>query len=134
MSQEPNQRETAHSPGRREALGALGALSAAPLVGITGDAHAAWAEQFDAADEAAARSCALIPKETAGPYPLLSVLKDEKMVRRDVTEGKPGVPLTLVLKLVDVGAGCAPIANAAVYIWCCDKDGVYSGYEQPDHD
>ena len=124
------------SPGRREALGALGVLSAAPLIGLAGtsEAEAAWSEQFDAFDYAAARSCALIPQETAGPYPLLEVLQDEKMIRRDITEGKTGVPLALTLKLVDINAACAPIANAAVYIWCCDKDGVYSGYQQPGHD
>jgi protocatechuate 3,4-dioxygenase beta subunit len=125
MPQLPN------SPSRRDALGALGALSAAPLVGLAGSAEAAWAEEFDAADFAAARTCALIPQETAGPYPLLTVLQDDKMIRRDVTEGKPGVPLALTMKLVDIHAACAPIANAAVYIWCTDKDGVYSGYVQP---
>lgn len=25
-------------------------------------------------------------------------------------------------------AGCAPVSGAAVYIWHCDKDGLYSGY------
>ena len=122
-------------PRRRHALGALGALSAAPLVGLAStDAEAAWSEQFSAQDFAAARSCVLIPQETQGPYPLLSILDDPNMVRRDVTEGRPGVALTLALKLVDVNKACAPLANAAVYIWHCDKDGVYSGYQQPGHD
>jgi protocatechuate 3,4-dioxygenase beta subunit len=133
MSHEPTDTQAPHSLGRREALGAFGALSAAPLVALAGpaDAEALWADQFDAFDFAAARSCALIPQETAGPYPLLEVLQDKKMVRRDVTEGRPGVPLTLTLKLVDVNAACAPVTHAAVYIWCTDKDGVYSGYVQP---
>ncbi|HEV8691549.1 MAG TPA: hypothetical protein VGQ91_14710 [Ideonella sp.] len=136
MSHEPTDPKAPHSPGRREALGAFGALSAAPLIGLAGpaDAEAVWSEQFDAFDYAAARSCALIPQETAGPYPLLEVLQDKKMIRRDVTESKPGVPLALTLKLVDINAACAPIANAAIYIWCTDKDGVYSGYQQPGHD
>jgi protocatechuate 3,4-dioxygenase beta subunit len=124
------------SPARREALGAFGALSAAPLMSWAGstDAEAAWAEQFDAFDYAAARTCALIPQETAGPYPLLDVLGDPKMLRRDITEGRPGVALALTLKLVNVNAACAPITNAAVYIWACDKDGLYSGYQQPGGD
>ena len=136
MSHEPIDPKAPHSPGRREALGAFGALSAAPLMGLVGPASAeeTWSEQFDAFDFAAARSCALIPKETAGPYPLLDVLQDPKMIRRDVTEGRPGVPLALTLKLVNVNAACAPVTNAAVYIWFCDKDGVYSGYQQPGHD
>lgn len=53
------------------------------------------------------------------------------MVRRDITEGKTGVPLSLTLNLVDVNNNCAPITNATVYIWHCDKDGLYSGYSQP---
>ncbi|MCB1552481.1 MAG: intradiol ring-cleavage dioxygenase [Xanthomonadales bacterium] len=73
-------------------------------------------------------SCALIPSETEGPYPLSSVLADSTIVRSDITAGKTGVPLTLVLRLVNANGGCAPIANAAVYAWHCDKDGVYSGY------
>jgi protocatechuate 3,4-dioxygenase beta subunit len=137
MSQDPERKDVTELPSRRDALGALSALTAVPLVGLTGTAEAAdaiWAEQYDAFDYAAARSCALIPKETAGPYPLLSVLDDDTMVRRNVTEGKPGVPLALTLKLVNVNKACAPISNAAVYIWCTDKDGVYSGYQQPGHD
>lgn len=120
-------------PGRRDALGAFGAFSALPLVGLAAasDADAAWSEQFDAFDYAAARSCALIPEETAGPYPLLQVLGDDKMLRRNITEGRPGVPLALTLKLVDIQRACAPITNAAIYIWATDKDGVYSGYQQP---
>lgn len=123
------------SPRRRQALGALGALSAAPLVGLTStDAEAAWSEQFGALDFAAARGCALTPQETPGPYPLRGILDNPNMVRRDITEGRPGLPLTLALKLVDVNTACAPLASAAVYIWHCDKDGVYSGYQQPGHD
>ncbi|HSI57736.1 MAG TPA: intradiol ring-cleavage dioxygenase [Ideonella sp.] len=121
---------------RRTALGALGALSATPLLGLPDAALAAdaWDEDFSASQIATARSCALIPQETEGPYPLSSVLDDPSKVRRDITEGRTGVAMGLALKLVDVNNGCAPIANAAVYIWHCDKDGVYSGYSQPGND
>src|SRR5690349_17843146 len=102
MSDDSHRSDAPQLPGRREALGTLGALSAVPLMGLAGPAQAEsiWAEQYDAFDYSAARSCALIPKETAGPYPLTSVLDDDDMMRRDVTEGRPGVPLTLTLKLV----------------------------------
>lgn len=76
-------------------------------------------------------SCALIPSETQGPYPLLDVLQNASIVRQDITEGRAGLPLTLVLRLVDINNSCAPIEDAAVYVWQCDKDGVYSGYSQP---
>lgn len=79
-------------------------------------------------------SCTLIPEETEGPYPLTAVLSNSAMVRADITEGKTGVPLKLALNLVDVNSDCAPITNATVYVWHCDKDGVYSGYSQPGAD
>lgn len=44
------------------------------------------------------------------------------------TEGKTGVPLTVTLTVQDVSNGCTPVSGAAVYIWHCDKDGLYSGY------
>jgi len=73
-------------------------------------------------------SCTLIPQETQGPYPLLSVLSNSAIVRQNITEGKTGVPLTLNLTFVNVGDTCGPVTNAAIYIWHCDKDGEYSGY------
>ncbi|GAB3257130.1 cadherin-like beta sandwich domain-containing protein [Chitinimonas naiadis] len=76
----------------------------------------------------AAGNCALIPSETEGPYPLLAILSNTAMVRQDVRDSKTGVPLTLNLTLENVNNLCAPISNAAVYIWHCDKDGEYSGY------
>jgi len=75
-------------------------------------------------------SCVLIPEETAGPFPL-DLSGSEEFFRNDITEGRPGVPLTLTLALVDVEAGCAPIEGARVDVWHCDADGVYSGHQQP---
>ena len=72
--------------------------------------------------------CALIPAETDGPYPLYSILSNSAIVRRDVREDRTGVPLKVILRLVNVNDSCAPISGAAIYIWHCDKDGVYSGY------
>jgi protocatechuate 3,4-dioxygenase beta subunit len=47
----------------------------------------------------------------------------------------PGVacslPLELLLTIVNVNDNCTPITNALVYVWHCDKDGLYSGYRQP---
>jgi protocatechuate 3,4-dioxygenase beta subunit/uncharacterized membrane protein len=80
------------------------------------------------ATRAAAGSCTLTPTETQGPYPLLAILSNAAMVRSDIREGKTGVPLTLTLKIQDLSAGCSPVSGAAVYIWHCDKDGLYSGY------
>jgi protocatechuate 3,4-dioxygenase beta subunit len=47
-------------------------------------------------------------------------------VRRTITEGRPGVPLTLRLRVVDASS-CRPIRNAAVDVWHADALGNYSG-------
>jgi protocatechuate 3,4-dioxygenase beta subunit len=55
--------------------------------------------------------------------------------RCDITEGKPGIPLTLTLTVVDAENGLAPIEGANVEIWHCDADGVFSDYaSKPDPD
>ena len=76
-------------------------------------------------------SCVLIPQETVGPYPLFNDIASAAAYQRDdITEGKTGVPLKLTLNIVNVNNGCAPILTAMVYVWHCDKDGYYSGYNQ----
>ena len=66
-------------------------------------------------------ACVLAPEQTEGPYYL-----DDHKVRRNITDGKPGVPLSLRLTVVDVST-CKPTKGAAVDIWHCDAGGVYSG-------
>ena len=84
--------------------------------------------------------CAPIPEETAGPYPAdgtngPDVLNQSGIVRRDIRSSfgelsgaAAGVPLTISLTVEDTANGCAPLANAAVYLWHCDRDGNYSLY------
>jgi len=67
-------------------------------------------------------SCVLTPEQTEGPY----YIAGEKF-RRDITEGRAGVPLLLRLRVVDAST-CRPIRNAAVDIWHADALGVYSGF------
>ena len=52
----------------------------------------------------------------------------EAFHRRDITEGKPGIPLTLTLTVVDAENALAPIVGANVEIWHSDADGVFSEY------
>ncbi len=66
-------------------------------------------------------SCVLTPELTEGPYYL-----DGQILRQDITEGKPGVPLALQIAVQDI-TDCSPLANAAVEIWHCDAQGYYSG-------
>ena len=65
--------------------------------------------------------CILTPEQTEGPYYL-----PLELIRQDITEDRPGVPLRLRIAVADVNA-CAPLANAAVDIWHCDAQGYYSG-------
>jgi len=67
-------------------------------------------------------SCQLTPELTAGPYHL-----DGHLDRRDITEGKPGIPLELRVRVLDLNS-CQPLAGAAVDIWHCDAGGEYSGF------
>lgn len=66
-------------------------------------------------------NCVLTPEMTEGPYYL-----DGHLIRKDITEGKPGVPLHLRILVSDINS-CRPLANAAVDIWHCDAHGYYSG-------
>ena len=115
---------------RRGALAKLGGLA---VVALSGTALATR-ELLDAEEAGAAGSgpaavasglvsCVLAPEQTEGPYYV-----EDAAVRRNVTEGKPGVPLTLRLTVVNV-ASCRPIKGAAVEIWHCDAGGVYSGVQ-----
>lgn len=73
--------------------------------------------------------CTLIPTETVGPFPLSTLLDNSLVLRENVAEDKTGVPLQVKIKLVDVNNSCKPVSGY-VYIWHCDKDGLYSGYSQ----
>ena len=67
--------------------------------------------------------CTLTPEQIEGPFYL-----DQARIREAISEGKPGVPLQLILRVLD-SASCAPIPKAAVDVWQCDALGIYSGYE-----
>jgi len=69
-----------------------------------------------------AGTCTLTPATIAGP-----TWFDAGLVRSDVRDGKPGVPLALALRVVRA-VGCAPVAGAVVDLWQADAGGVYSGF------
>src|SRR4029450_6554977 len=80
-------------------------------------------------------TCAVTPSETEGPYPdKTGMINNSAYYRRDVTEGKPGLPLTLVLTVVNANSACSAVSNATVEIWHCDAAGNYSEYSQPGFD
>jgi protocatechuate 3,4-dioxygenase beta subunit len=70
----------------------------------------------------AAAGCALDPEVTEGPYWI-----SNHLTRRDIRDGRPGLPLTLDFTVQDATT-CKPIGNADVEVWQADAGGVYSGF------
>jgi protocatechuate 3,4-dioxygenase beta subunit len=112
---------------RRELLLALGGVGVAALwqaacgsgnskSGTTGTTAGTAAHAQDAAV-----SCVLSPEATPGPYYI-----PNHLTRRDITDGRPGLPLGLHVTVVDAGT-CKRIKGADVEIWHADALGVYSG-------
>jgi protocatechuate 3,4-dioxygenase beta subunit len=135
---------------RRDALKVMGGLSLLALAGCgsdrsataTSSTSAAGASTTAAATSTQGASCAVIPQETAGPYPGdgtngPDALTSTGVVRSDITKSfgtfgsnaAAGVPLTIVLRIQDQAKGCTPIDGAAVYLWHCDMNGKYSMYD-----
>jgi protocatechuate 3,4-dioxygenase beta subunit len=111
---------------RRRALQLAGGLGLAAVIpACTGESSSSGttAGTTTATDATAAPDCVLMPELTEGPYYL-----DLDLVRSDITEGRPGLPLDLRVNVVDAGS-CEPIEGAAVDVWHCDAEGAYSGVQ-----
>jgi protocatechuate 3,4-dioxygenase beta subunit len=112
---------------RRQALGALGAGAAVFVLGCGDDASDTKTTGSAATPTAASGSgtgtCVLSPEVTEGPYYLA-----DQMIRQDITEGRPGVPLELRLTVQDASS-CEAIGDATVEIWHADAQGTYSGVD-----
>jgi protocatechuate 3,4-dioxygenase beta subunit len=118
--------------------------SAAPITttASTASSTASTAATASTAGASSAAACSPINEETAGPYPGdgsngPDVLTESGVLRSDITSSfgssttvAEGVPATVTLVIQDTASGCAALANAAVYIWHCSRDGLYSMYSQ----
>jgi hypothetical protein len=67
-------------------------------------------------------ACVLTSEQEEGPYYI-----DGGKLRRDITEGKAGMTLTLRVGLLGAKR-CGPLSSAAIDVWHCDAEGVYSGF------
>jgi protocatechuate 3,4-dioxygenase beta subunit len=99
---------------RRDALKAVGSAGVAAAFGTR-------ALELLGTEAQAASTCLLTPETTEGPYWV-----DGALTRRNVTEGKRGVPLVIRFTVLNARS-CAAISGADVEIWHCDANGVYSG-------
>ncbi len=93
--------------------GAIGALAAAP---------AAVAVSAPTPAKAGPGVCILAPQAVEGPFYF-----DPALMRSDIAEGLPGVPLELRLQLIEA-ADCAPTPGVRIDVWHADAGGRYSGY------
>jgi len=143
--------------GRRRALKLLAGAGLLALVGCGSDgkkSHGSASTSTSASTTASttagspgttgpAAGCGTaIPEETGGPYPAdgtngPNVLKQSGIVRSDIrssflaaTGTAQGVPLTINLVILDASRKCAALTGAAVYVWHCNQDGLYSMYSR----
>ena len=128
-------------PGHRRRATSTGtspATSSEATTATTAASTTAGTDSTTAVTDAA--SCEPIPEETAGPFPGdgsngPDVLAEADVVRSDIrtsigsaSGAADGVPLTIELTITDTATGCTPLADAAVYLWHCDREGSYSMY------
>ncbi len=118
--------------------GTSAAATSAPGTTAAAAAPSTAASSAAATSAAADGTCAVLPEETAGPYPGdgsngPDVLAQSGVVRQDIrssfagaTGVADGIPLALSFTITD--AACAPLEGAALYAWHCDRDGRYSMY------
>ncbi|KQP44659.1 intradiol ring-cleavage dioxygenase [Pseudorhodoferax sp. Leaf274] len=138
-----------------ETLGAFGALGSLGLLGCGGGEDATTAtgttttttttggSTSTGTTTETSASCAVVPEETAGPYPAdgstassrnYNVLGLAGIVRSDIrtsigsTARALGVPLTVEITLTSTTRNCAALEGYAIYLWHCTADGNYSVY------
>ncbi|MCW7550093.1 intradiol ring-cleavage dioxygenase [Photorhabdus sp. P32] len=72
--------------------------------------------------------CTLAPEQISGPY-----FRNDKIVRRDITDSELGIPFLLKITVMDKKT-CKPVESLFVDIWHCNSRGKYSGwsYISPD--
>jgi protocatechuate 3,4-dioxygenase beta subunit len=99
---------------RRAALASAAAISAGFVIGGAG------AKKETSGP--GAKVCLLTPEAMEGPFYF-----DPKLVRSEITDGKPGAQLVLTLQIVEA-KDCAAVPGARVDVWHADALGLYSGY------
>jgi len=135
---------------RRGALRWLAAAAGLAVVGCggsgdDGSSGSSSSSSSSGGGSAGSATCSVIPEETAGPYPgdgsntsggsIANALALSGIVRSDIRTSvggasgtAQGVPMTVVIDLVDTNASCADLSGYAIYLWHCDAAGRYSMY------
>jgi len=126
-----------------ETASSVSVVSATPTP--TATAAATATPTATATATASTSGCVADPTETSGPYPAdgtntssgstSNVLTANGIVRSDIrasfissTTVATGVQVALTITLANVNASCAPLSGYAIYLWHCDRSGLYSLY------
>ncbi len=149
-------REMGRLLDRRGALRIIGAVPLFLVAACGGDSDddaatastssssttSASAPSSTSASTSSSSTCETIPSETGGPFPGdgtngPNALTQSGVVRSDIRSSfgsasgvAQGVPLKVNLTILQKSNGCKSYAGAAVYLWHCDRDGLYSMYSQ----
>ncbi|MCE4556450.1 intradiol ring-cleavage dioxygenase [Pelomonas cellulosilytica] len=112
----------------------------------SGSSSASGSSSSSSGSSTTATGCSVIPSETEGPYPgdgsntgasgsIANALGLSGIVRSDIrssiagaTGVATGVPLQVIIELVNTNASCADLSGYAIYLWHCDAQGRYSMY------
>lgn len=94
-------------------LKALGAFTIVPFLAF-------WKKEKSISGD-----CVVTPSETAGPFP---TKKPGSLQMMDIRADRAGAPMEITLTIQNRNDNCAPLPEAIVDIWHCDKDGYYSEY------
>jgi protocatechuate 3,4-dioxygenase beta subunit len=73
-------------------------------------------------------SCSKSIREEEGPWAYPGGEGSNPLKRSDITEGQAGAAMAIKIAVVSFGGHCAPVPDASVHLWHCNKDGYYSGY------
>ncbi|EYF07690.1 dioxygenase family protein [Chondromyces apiculatus] len=96
-----------------------GGTSVDPGTWATGGTAVMTGDYPDPFENGAGTSCVLTCAATLGPC------YAETIERKDISEGVLGLPVRLAFLLVD--EDCNPVEGAALDIWHCSPEGIYSG-------
>ncbi|WP_329318417.1 intradiol ring-cleavage dioxygenase [Streptomyces sp. NBC_01262] len=129
MTDNPKHKAGSTISRRRVVVGGSAAAAVAGLA-VTGAAFAGTTTSEETTADATATATStsdacytLTAEVTEGPYSL-----DGALVRRDISEDKPGVEIKYTFTVLDVANDCEPLNNALVELWHCDHLGEYSGF------
>ncbi|KAH8915285.1 aromatic compound dioxygenase [Atractiella rhizophila] len=67
-------------------------------------------------------TCVTAPEVTEGPYYV-----NNELIRQDIRDEQPGLPLILDLGIMDTTT-CSPLSDALVELWHCNTTGYYAGF------